>query len=66
MSTPEAVGLSSERLSRIETFIQERYINSGKLPCALTQVWRRGQLAYSSVLGSADVEQFIRRWHEIA
>lgn len=57
MSTPEAVGLSSERLKRIETFIQEKYIASGKLPCALTQVWRRGQLAYTSVLGSADIER---------
>ncbi len=57
MSTPEAVGLSSERLKRIETFIQEKYIDSGKLPCALTQVWRRGQLAYTSVLGSADIER---------
>ncbi|WP_426000280.1 serine hydrolase domain-containing protein [Caulobacter sp. DWR1-3-2b1] len=57
MSTPEAVGLSSERLKRIETFIQDKYIDSGKLPCALTQVWRRGQLAYTSVLGSADVER---------
>lgn len=57
MSTPEAVGLSSERLGRIETFIKDKYIDSGKLPCALTQVWRRGQLAYSSVLGSADVER---------
>jgi CubicO group peptidase (beta-lactamase class C family) len=57
VSTPEAVGLSSERLKRIETFIQEKYIASGKLPCALTQVWRRGQLAYTSVLGSADIER---------
>jgi len=57
LSTPEAVGLSSERLKRIETFIQDKYIASGKLPCALTQVWRRGQLAYTSVLGSADIER---------
>lgn len=57
MSTPEAVGLSSDRLKRIETFIKAKYIDSGKLPCALTQVWRRGQLAYTSVLGAADVER---------
>ncbi|WP_421736719.1 serine hydrolase domain-containing protein [Caulobacter sp.] len=57
MSTPEAVGLSSERLKRIDAYIQERYIDTGKLPCALTQVWRRGQLAHTSVLGSADVER---------
>ena len=57
MSTPEAVGLSSDRLKRIESFVKAKYIDSGKLPCALTQVWRRGQLAYTSVLGSADVER---------
>jgi hypothetical protein len=39
--------VESERLKRIETFIQDKYIDTGKLPCALTQVWRRGQLAYS-------------------
>jgi CubicO group peptidase (beta-lactamase class C family) len=57
LSTPEAVGLSSDRLKRIESFIKTKYIDTGKLPCALTQVWRRGQLAYTSVLGSADVER---------
>jgi CubicO group peptidase (beta-lactamase class C family) len=57
VSTPEAVGLSSERLKRVERFLKAKYIDSGKLPCALTQVWRRGQLAYTSVLGSADIER---------
>lgn len=57
MTTPESVGLSSERLRRIEAFIQDKYIATGKLPCALTQIWRHGQLAYSSVLGAADVER---------
>jgi CubicO group peptidase (beta-lactamase class C family) len=57
LNTPEAVGFSSERLRRIDAFIQEKYIATGKLPCALTQVWRRGQLAHSSVLGSADLER---------
>jgi CubicO group peptidase (beta-lactamase class C family) len=57
LTTPESVGLSSERLRRIEAFIQDKYITTGKLPCALTQIWRHGQLAYSSVLGAADVER---------
>ncbi|HJV43550.1 serine hydrolase domain-containing protein [Caulobacter sp.] len=57
MSTPEAVGMSSQRLKRIDSFIQARYIDTGKLPCALTQVWRRGQLAHTSVLGQADIER---------
>ncbi len=57
LSTPEAVGLSSDRLKRIDAFIQERYVAPGKLPCALVQVWRRGQLAHTTLLGSADKER---------
>lgn len=57
MSTPEAVGLSSDRLKRIDAFIQERYLDTGKLPCAQVQVWRRGQLAHQAVLGAADKER---------
>jgi len=57
LTKPEAVGLSSDRLKRIDAFIQDKYIASGKLPCALVQVWRRGQLAHTTVLGSADVER---------
>ncbi|MBI1407172.1 MAG: serine hydrolase [Caulobacter sp.] len=57
MSKPEKLGLSSERLNRIETFLDERYIQPGKLPCAQVQVWRRGKLAYEIVLGQADRER---------
>jgi CubicO group peptidase (beta-lactamase class C family) len=57
VSKPEKLGLSSERLGRIETFLQERYIGPGKLPCAQVQVWRRGGLAYSTSLGMADIER---------
>jgi hypothetical protein len=31
-----ATGLSSERLKRIDTHLQEKYIDTGKLPGALT------------------------------
>ncbi len=57
MSTPESLGLSSERLARIPAFLRERYIGSGKLPCAQVQVWRRGELALDAVLGLADRER---------
>ncbi|MDB5456276.1 MAG: serine hydrolase [Caulobacter sp.] len=57
MSKPEAVGLSSDRLGRIAPFLQAKYIDTGKLPCAQVQVWRRGQLAYESVQGFADRER---------
>jgi len=57
VTKPESLGLSSERLARIAPFIEARYIQSGKLPCAQVQVWRRGKLAYDTVLGLADRER---------
>jgi predicted aldo/keto reductase-like oxidoreductase len=46
MSKPENVGMSSERLARIDRFLDERYIKTGKLPCAQVKVWRGGKLAH--------------------
>ena len=57
MTKPESLGLSSDRLARIAPFLEERYIASGKLPCAQVQVWRRGKLAYDTTLGLADRER---------
>ena len=57
MTKPESLGFSSERLARIAPFLTERYIDTGKLPCAQVQVWRRGKLAYDTVLGQADRER---------
>src|ERR1700744_233014 len=53
---PEAAGMSSERLARIDRFLDERYVAPGKMPCALLQVARGGQLVHQSVLGSASLE----------
>jgi CubicO group peptidase (beta-lactamase class C family) len=57
MTKPESIGLSAERLARIPAFLEERYIRTGKLPCAQVQVWRRGALALDEVLGLADRER---------
>ena len=53
----ESVGLSPEKMRYIERFLDERYISSGRLPCALTLVHRRGETALSSVLGKSDLER---------
>jgi CubicO group peptidase (beta-lactamase class C family) len=53
---PESQGLCSQRLARIDRFLQDRYIAPGKLPCALLQVARKGQLVHQSVLGKASLE----------
>jgi CubicO group peptidase (beta-lactamase class C family) len=53
---PEALGMSSERLARIDRFLDEQYVTPGKLPCALLQVARDGQLVHQTVLGRASLE----------
>ena len=57
MTKAAKLGMSKDRLKRIDRFLGETYIDSGKLPGALVQVWRRGELAYSSVQGLADRER---------
>jgi CubicO group peptidase (beta-lactamase class C family) len=57
MSSKEKQGMSCERLERIGRFVDDNYIANGKLPGALTQVWRRGELVLNSVLGVADRER---------
>ena len=53
---PESQGMCSMRLKRIDRFLAQRYIDSGKLPCALLQVSRHGELVHQSVLGKASLE----------
>lgn len=50
-------GMCRDRLARIERFLDDNYVATGKLPGALTQVWRRGELVCNSVLGMADRER---------
>jgi CubicO group peptidase (beta-lactamase class C family) len=57
MSRPENAGFSSARLRHLEQVVQSRYIDTGKLPCALVQIHRRGETVHTSVLGSADRER---------
>jgi CubicO group peptidase (beta-lactamase class C family) len=57
MSAAKKAGFSKERLARIETLLQSRYIDAGRLPCAQVLVSRRGETAYSAVLGLRDVER---------
>ncbi|RAK57503.1 serine hydrolase domain-containing protein [Phenylobacterium deserti] len=57
MSTATSLGFSPERLQRIERFLQERYLEPGRLPCAQLLVARRGELAYQTSLGKLDLER---------
>ena len=48
--------MCSKRLARIDRFLADQYITPGKLPCAMLQIARDGQLVHQSVLGHASLE----------
>ena len=54
---PETVGLASSRLQYLDRYIQQRYVDTARLPCALTLIERRGQIAHFSVQGQMDLER---------
>ena len=51
LSDPQAMGFDQERLSRIDRFLEERYIAPGLLPCAQVLVAREGEPVHFSSLG---------------
>ena len=53
----QSVGLSSSRLQHLERFIRQRYLDTGRLPCATTLIERRGEIAHTSMQGYMDVER---------
>ena len=52
---PEDVGLSSERLQRINDLVQ-RYIGSNQISGAVTVVSRKGKIAHFEAQGLMDIE----------
>jgi CubicO group peptidase (beta-lactamase class C family) len=54
---PEEVGLSSERLARIDQHLKQRYLEPRKIAGALTLVARRGRVAYVAPAGMMDLER---------
>ena len=55
-ATPESVGLSSERLERINTYMEDQ-IAKGELVGAVTVVLRHGKIAHIGTHGFADREK---------
>ena len=55
-SAARAQGLCPQRLARIDRFLAERYLHTGKLPCAQLLISRGGQLVHQSVQGMANLE----------
>jgi CubicO group peptidase (beta-lactamase class C family) len=56
---PEQVGLSSERLARVNDWAQ-RLVDDGKLAGIITMVARHGQLAHFNICGLADIKRETR------
>ncbi len=54
---PEDVGLSSQRLARIERHLERRYLDQKKIAGALTLVARRGKVAHLAPVGMMDRER---------
>ncbi len=54
---PESVGVSSERLARIDSHLKNSYVDPGKIAGALTLVHRRGLLVHLSPMGLMDRER---------
>jgi CubicO group peptidase (beta-lactamase class C family) len=55
-AVPEEVGLSSERLERIDRYIQNQ-IDKKELSGAVVLVARKGKVAYKKAIGLADIEK---------
>ncbi|MEE2778841.1 MAG: serine hydrolase domain-containing protein [Acidobacteriota bacterium] len=51
---PEEVGLSKERLARLDTHFERRYLEPGKIAGCLTLVARDGKIAWLSPQGLSD------------
>ena len=50
-------GFSADRLVRIDRFLQETYIDSGRFAGRLTLIARGGQMAHVKALGQMDYER---------
>lgn len=55
-AAPEALGLSAERLARLDAVMQ-RYVDEGRIAGITTLVMRHGRIAHLKSYGMADLEQ---------
>ena len=53
----EVAGFSAEKLAKIETHLETRYLKPGKIAGCRVQVVRRGETVYSATMGLLDIER---------
>ena len=60
----DTLGLSPDRLARLDSHLAEEYIATRRLPCTLSLIARHGEIAHLHTQGLADVERGIpaRDW----
>jgi CubicO group peptidase (beta-lactamase class C family) len=54
-ASPESVGMSSERLDRLDD-VTHRWVNEGRIAGVVTLVARRGKVVHTDAYGMADIE----------
>ncbi|MCZ2110846.1 MAG: beta-lactamase family protein [Dehalococcoidia bacterium] len=54
---PTIAGMSAERLGRIDSYLDERYLQTERFAGTLTLVWRKGEVAHCSAQGLMDAER---------
>src|SRR5437763_7722426 len=57
MSSAKNLGFSPTRLQRIDRFLKEQYVDTGKLAGALLTISRRREIVHTAVVGLADRER---------
>ena len=55
----DTLGLSPDRLARLDSHLAEKYIATRRLPCTLSLIARHGEIAHLHTQGLADVERGI-------
>src|SRR5512140_3754171 len=56
-SKTRAAGFVPARLDTLDAFLKARYVDAGRMPGALTLLYRHGEIAHFHALGLADVER---------
>ena len=55
--TARSTGLSTERLARLDQVMTSRYVDTGRLPGILTQIYRAGEIVHTGMAGHIDLER---------
>ena len=57
ISRSKTLGFSAERLARMDRFVDETYVRSGRMPGVQILVARHGETVHEAVMGARDVER---------